>query len=85
MNKNASLVPSPHEISRGLSNPKIRDLKTVIPVIIISALMVLLFLLRIYSRMFVTRSLGWDDCKSHSLLEECASTYPIQTLACSEW
>ncbi|MCJ1465350.1 hypothetical protein MMC07_003968 [Pseudocyphellaria aurata] len=58
---NIPLGPPPPGVIPNFVNPESRAYETIITVTICLAFMMPFFLLRIYSRVFVTRSVGWDD------------------------
>ena len=64
MDLNAAVEPPPPGVTSNFDNPESRAYETVIVFTIYLTIMMSIFLLRIYSKVFVTRSLGWDDCKS---------------------
>ncbi|MCJ1266643.1 hypothetical protein MMC22_006528 [Lobaria immixta] len=61
MDLNAAVEPPPPGVTSNFDNPESRAYETVIVFTIYLTIMMSIFLLRIYSKIFVTRSLGWDD------------------------
>ena len=66
MDPNTPMAAPPPGVIPNFVNPDSRGGETIVTVTICLALMVPFFVMRIYSRAFVTRSLGWDDCKDDS-------------------
>lgn len=64
MDLDIAIIPPPPGVASNFDNPESRAYETVIVFTIYLIFMMSIFLLRIYSNVFITRSLGWDDCKS---------------------
>lgn len=66
---NTPVAAPPPGVIPNYVNPESRGWETILTVTICLTFMFPFFLLRIYSRAFVTRSLGWDDCETTCVLE----------------
>lgn len=64
------LASPPPGVIPNYANPESRAYETIIVVTISLSLMFPFFLLRVYSRVFITRSIGWDDCKVYLLVNK---------------
>lgn len=64
MDWNIPSTPPPPGVTSNFKNPESKGYESIIITTICLSLMTPVFALRLYSKFFVTRSLGWDDCKS---------------------
>lgn len=64
MDWNIPSLPPPPGVTSNFKNPESKGYESIITTTICLSLMTPVFVLRLYSKAFVTRSLGWDDCKS---------------------
>lgn len=67
------VVPPPPGRSSDFINPEDRSYQLIILIAILSALVVLLVSLRVYSRLKITHSFNADDCRLFPLLFVMAS------------
>ena len=64
MDPNTPIAAPPPGVIPNYIDPPSRGWETILVVTVCLTLMVPFFLVRMYSRIFVTRSLGWDDCEN---------------------
>lgn len=64
MDWNIPAMAPPPGVKPNFKNPKSSAYESIVTISVCSFFMVLFFVLRMYSRIFVSHSLGWDDCKS---------------------
>lgn len=74
LSKIPALSPPPGIVSNFV-NPVNRANITIIPCAGIVAVMILFVFLRMYTKMYITHSIGWDDCKSASSSAVTLPTY----------
>lgn len=63
MDWNIPAMAPPKGVIPNLIDPESRAYESIVTTAVCVSLMMPFFVLRLYSRLFVTRSLGWDDCK----------------------
>lgn len=66
MDWNVPAMAPPPGVLPNLKDPESRAYESIVTTAVCVSLMMPFFMLRLYSRIFVTRSLGWDDCKIKS-------------------
>lgn len=64
------VAPPPPGVTPNLANPTSRANEIVIVTTIFTTLAMAFVMLRFYTRLFITRSLGYDDCKPTSFCLE---------------
>lgn len=64
MDWNIPSTPPPPGVTSNFTNPESKGYESIITTTICLSLVAPVFALRLYSKAFVTRSFGWDDCKS---------------------
>lgn len=63
MDWNVPAMAPPPGVIPNFKNPESKAYESITTTAVCVSLMMPFFALRIYSRVFVTRSLGWDDCE----------------------
>ena len=64
MQRDIPLLDPPSGVKSNFKDPESWAYESIATTAVCFSLMLPFFVLRIYARAFITRSLGWDDCKS---------------------
>lgn len=75
MDPTAPALPPPLGVQSNFENPESQSHITVIPCAVIVGIMIILVFIRMYTKVYILKSLGWDDCMS-----ACASEIPTFVL-----
>lgn len=75
MDATAPALPPPLGVQSNFETPESQSYVTVIPCAVIVGIMIILVFIRMYTKVYILKSVGWDDCMS-----ACVSEIPTLVL-----
>lgn len=61
---NSPAIPPPAGTQSNIDNPASRTILTIVPSAAVVGVMIVAVFTRCYTKVYVVKSTGWDDCKS---------------------